>query len=157
MVLKKIFLIILVSIFSISLNADSFTKKATIKPTLTQQGKEKQWCPICGMNIKMFYKTSHASRLLNKTNRQYCSMRCLVVDMKEHKIDLNKVQVVDSKSQKLILAKNAYYVVDSIVSGTMTKVSKIAFAKKEDALKFIKEYEGELATFDEALKIGCIE
>lgn len=154
MLLKNIFTIILLSVLTISLNADSFTKKATSTLTLTQKGKEKHWCPICGMSIKMFYKTSHASTLPNKTHRQYCSIRCLAVELKEYKINLDKVKVVDSKSEKLILAKDAYYVVDSIVSGTMTKVSKLAFENKDDAIKFIEEYEGELATFTEALKMA---
>ena len=150
----KLFILSLLVLLSISLNAQSFTKKATSTPTLTQEGKNKHWCPVCGMSIKMFYKTSHTSKLPNKTNRQYCSMRCLAVDIKKYKINLDEVKVVDSKSEKIILAKDAYYVVDSIVPGTMAKVSKLAFAKKSDALKFIEEYEGKLATFDEAFKMA---
>ena len=72
--------------------------------------------------------------------RQYCSIRCLAVDMQEYNISLDNVIVVDAKTQKLINAKNAFYVVNSKVKGTMSKVSKLAFKNKKDALEFIKKY-----------------
>jgi len=60
--------------FSLNLGANQFIKMATIEPRLIQDGKEKHWCPICGMKLKMFYKTSHTSKLKNGTKRQYCSI-----------------------------------------------------------------------------------
>ena len=90
----------------------SFSKQATIKnPQFIQSGNSKMWCPVCGMNLKKFYKTSHAATLKDGTIHQYCSIRCLAVDMQDHEIDLNKVQVVDIPTQKLILAKDAFYLV----------------------------------------------
>ena len=142
----------IILLFSFNLEANQFTKMATIKPTLIQDGKEKHWCPICGMKLKMFYKTSHTSKLQNGTKRQYCSIRCLVVDMQEHKINLNAVTVVDAKTQKLINANGAFYVINSTVQGTMSKKSKLAFALKTDAQEFIKKYKGNIITFDTALK-----
>jgi nitrous oxide reductase accessory protein NosL len=140
--MKKILLLI---VCIISLLGDSYTKEATTTPIFTQKGKAKLWCPICGMSIKKFYKTSYAI-----DNKQFCSLRCLTLHKKEHSIDINKVKTIDSKSERLILAKTAHYVVDSIVGGTMSQVSKLAFQNKSDALEFIKEYEGELTTFDQA-------
>ncbi len=155
MFIKKISLYLaLALIFSFNLNAKSFSKVATVEPVLIQEGKEKPWCPICGMNIKMFYKTSHASKLHNGTKRQYCSIRCLVVDMQEYGIDETAIVVVDANTQKLINAKDAFYVVKSKISGTMSKVSKLAFAKKSDAMDFIKKYKGKVVDFDTALKMA---
>ena len=153
MYIKKI--IILISILlltTLSLNAKSFSKMASVEPVLTQQGKEKHWCPVCGMNIKMFYKTSHTSKLQNGTPRQYCSIRCLVVDMQEYGIDTSNIKVVDASTQKLIDASKAFYVLGSKVKGTMSKVSKIAFASKESADSFVKKHKGKVVDFDTALK-----
>lgn len=153
MINKKIFLFLSISIiFSFNLNAKTFTKVATIQPILIQAGSEKHWCPVCGMNIKIFYKTSHTSKLQNGTKRQYCSMRCLVVDMQEYGLDMSAITVVDAKTQKLINARDAFYVIGSKVKGTMSKKSKLAFALKEDAKSFIKKYRGTIVKFDIALK-----
>ncbi|MEA3289353.1 MAG: nitrous oxide reductase accessory protein NosL, partial [Campylobacterota bacterium] len=84
--------------------------------------------------------------------RQYCSIRCLAVDKEEYGIDQNSIKVVDVKTQKLIDAKKAYYVIGSKIMGTMSKTSKLAFKTKDDAMDFIKKYKGKLVTFDEALK-----
>ncbi|MEA1914484.1 MAG: nitrous oxide reductase accessory protein NosL [Campylobacterota bacterium] len=155
MSVKKIFLQIGLSLLlSLSAQAAGFVKKASAEPILIQEGKEKHWCPVCGMNIKMFYKTSHTSKLHNGTKRQYCSIRCLAVDMEEYGIDLSAVTVVDAKTQKLINAKDAFYVVGSKVMGTMTKVSKLAFALEADALEFIQKYKGKIVNFDAALKMA---
>ncbi len=157
MSIKKTIILITLLIFStINLNAENFTKVASSKPVLVQSGKEKEWCPICGMSIKMFYKTSHTSKLFNHNNkdRQYCSVRCLVVDMKEYTIDLKSIKVVDASSQQLISAINAFYVVESKVKGTMSKVSKLAFATKNDANEFIKKYGGRVVSFKEVLKMA---
>ena len=127
---KLLFSIVIGILLNINLSATNFTKVATIEPKLLQQGKQKQWCPICGMSIKKFYKTSYATKLPNGTKRQYCSLRCLVVDMKTYNLDKNSIVVVDAKTQKLINANDAFYVVGSKISGTMTKVSKLPLSKK---------------------------
>lgn len=138
---KIIFLITIVVFSTLNLQAKSFTKTASIEPLLVQKGDEKHWCPVCGMSLKMFYKTSHTSKLKNSTPRQYCSMRCLVSDMQEYGIKDDSIKVVDANTQKLIDAKSAYYVLGSKIKGTMSKVSKLAFAQKMmliDLLKSIK-------------------
>jgi nitrous oxide reductase accessory protein NosL len=123
---------------------------ATVEPVLVQKGDKKMWCGVCGMNLKMFYKTSYIAG-----DKQYCSVRCLVADdMKNHNIDFGKVEVIDAETQKPILAKDAVFVVGSDVKGTMSRVSKLAFSTKTDAKEFIKTHGGELATFDEVLKMA---
>jgi nitrous oxide reductase accessory protein NosL len=135
----KIFILITLLIFSsLNLNAKSFSKVASKEPLLVQKGHEKHWCPVCGMNLKMFYKTNHTSQLLNKTQRQYCSMRCLVMDKEEYGIESSSIQVIDASSEKLIDASSAYYVLGSKVKGTMSKTSKFAFAQESDAKIFAK-------------------
>ncbi|NEW60691.1 hypothetical protein GSY74_05290 [Sulfurovum sp. bin170] len=151
---RKIVMIIMFLTLSLSITyaGDAFSKVASTQPTLTQKGASKKWCPVCGMNLKMFYKTSHTSKLPNGADRQYCSIRCLVVDMQEYKIDLVDIKVVDVNSQKLIDANKAFYIIGSDVKGTMTKISKLAFATKDEAEKFAKEHGGEVSDFATAMK-----
>ncbi len=74
-------------------------------------------------------------------------MACLARDNEEYGIDLNNINVVDAKTEKHINAKDAFYVVGSKIKGTMSKVSKLGFAKKEDAVAFAKENGGEVENF----------
>ncbi|MDD5373159.1 MAG: nitrous oxide reductase accessory protein NosL [Sulfurimonas sp.] len=152
----KFILMLAVALFLtvLSLYAESFTKSATIKPELVQIGSQKEWCPVCGMNIEAFYKTSHTSKIHNHKDRQYCSMRCLAVDMQEHEINIDSIKVVDVATQKLINAKSAYYIVGSDVQGTMSKVSKLAFGDKEAAEDFNMEHGGKIVDFKTALKMA---
>ncbi len=153
MSIKKISLVVFILIStSISLNA--FTKAASNDPVLVQSAKEKHWCPVCGMHLKMFYKTNHTSKIEGKKNRQYCSVRCLVVDMKEHNVDMDSIEVVDAKTEKLIPAYTAFYVVGSNVKGTMSKVSKLAFASQADALEFMKKHKGEIVDFNAVVQLA---
>ncbi|WP_228711707.1 nitrous oxide reductase accessory protein NosL [Arcobacter arenosus] len=146
------YLLILMLFFGNYLNAETFSKEASNEPILVQKGEEKHWCPVCGMNIKKFYKTSHTSTLENGTPRQYCSIRCLAKDKEEYGIDENNIKVIDAKHEKLIDAKKAFYVIGSKVKGTMSMTSKLAFEKELDAKEFIKQYGGKIASFAEALK-----
>ena len=145
---RVVLLLIFLSIAT--LHAQHFSKQATLKPVLINQGESKNSCVNCGMSLKMFYKTSHIATYADGTKKQYCSIGCLSGDLKNHKA--TKIEVVDAHTQKIIDAKSAYYVIDSDVHGTMAKRSKLAFASKQDALTFIKDHGGKLITFDQALK-----
>jgi len=152
--MKKIVLTVLVIlslVFSVSaMEKGGFTKKASGKPEIIQKGPDKMWCPVCGMNLKMFYKTSHGVHLHDGSAKQYCSIRCLITDMDNIKDAVKQIVVVDAKAEKLIDAKTAHYVMGSKIPGTMTKVSKFAFADKKNALAFQKMFGGELVTFTKA-------
>ncbi len=146
------YVLVFMIFFTAYLNAATFSKEASKEPILVQKGEEKHWCPVCGMSIKNFYKTSHTSTLENGTVRQYCSIRCLAKDKEEYGIDENNIKVIDAKHEKLIDAKKAFYVIGSKVKGTMSMTSKLAFEKELDAKEFMKQYGGKIASFDEALK-----
>jgi len=151
--LQKIVFLLVFTLLAFSVYAE-FSKLPNQEPTLLQKGEAKHWCPICGMNLKSYYKTNHAVKLKNGDYKQYCSIRCLTFDYESIKNNLDKVLVVDVASDKFIDAEKAYYVVGSKVPGTMSAVSKLAFEKKEDAEKFAKEYGGEIKRYDETFKIA---
>ncbi len=119
------------------------------KATILQEGKNKMYCPTCGMTLPMFYKTNHAGTIDGHT-KQYCSIHCAVMVKDLKKMDLKDIKVVDTKSLKFVDAKTAHYVIGSSKKGTMTMVSKYAFADKAAADAFAKENGGTVAGFKEA-------
>jgi len=118
--------------------------------TLLQEGKAKPFCPECGMTLPMFYKTNHAATVDGKV-KQYCSLHCVVEDTKKGS-NLTDIKVVDVTSLKFIDANKASYVVGSAKKGTMTMVSKYAFANKADAEAFAKANGGEVVDYSGAYK-----
>lgn len=151
MFIKKIIVtvIFILGLISFSPANEMFSKVASDKPILVQKGAKKMWCPVCGMNLKRFYKTSYAYH-----EKQFCSLRCLAVDMQDNNMSLEEIKVVDAKTEKWIPATTAFYVVGSKVKGTMTKVSKLAFASKSDAEAFVKQYGGKIVDFNQALALA---
>jgi len=150
--MRKFLLIVALLLAALSLHGDAFSKQASGKPELIQSGAEKEHCCNCGMSLPMFYKTSHAVILVDGTKKQYCSIACFAADYPAIKNKIESVLVVDAESEKLIPAKTAFYVVGSQVRGTMSRVSKIAFADVKDAEKFQKTYGGKITDFAHALK-----
>jgi len=137
----------------IILNADKimemFQSVSPQEATLVQKGKEKKYCPVCGMNLPMFYKTNHAAHV-HGDEKQYCSLHCLVEDEELNHADLKDIKVVDVPSLKFIDAKSAHYVVGSKKKGTMSMVSKYAFKNLDDAKAFAQKNGGKVMNFQQA-------
>jgi len=117
---------------------------------LVQEGKNKQYCVICGMDLVKYYKTSY-SATYNDKEYQYCSLHCLSDHLGEG-IELKNPKVVDVTTLKMIPVLEAYYVVGSKKPGTMSKVSKYAFSSLKDAEDFQSKYGGEIMDFYGALE-----
>ena len=127
----------------------------TVEPhqtKLLQKGDNARYCNSCGMDLVLFYKTSHAAKVNGKT-KQFCSMHCLAETMQKVK-NITDIKVVDAKSLKWIDAKKAYYVVGSRVKGTMSRTSKYAFKNLSDAKEFQRLRGGKIMTFNQALEIA---
>jgi nitrous oxide reductase accessory protein NosL len=118
--------------------------------TLLQEGKAKPFCPECGMTLPMFYKTNHAATVDGKV-KQYCSIHCVVEDTQKGS-KLADIKVVDVTTLKFIAVEKATYVVGSAKKGTMTMVSKYAFANKADAEAFAKANGGKVVDYNGAYK-----
>ncbi len=116
--------------------------------TLLQVGKNKPYCPICGMTLPMFYKTNHTAKS-NGHDKQYCSIVCAVVDEKVNGTKLIDFKVVDTNTLKFINSNSAYFVVGSKKPGTMSAVSKYAFGTKSAATKFMTSFGGKIMRFHE--------
>jgi len=118
--------------------------------TLVQEGKNKQYCVICGMDLVKFYKTSYSASY-NDKELQYCSIHCLSDHLGEG-IEIKNPKVVDVTTLKLIPVLEAYYVVGSKKKATMSKVSKYAFSTLKAAEIFQSKYGGEIMDFYGALE-----
>jgi len=137
----------------IVVNADKVMKMfqtvSSSEATLVQTGKTKKFCPVCGMTLPMFYKTNH-SAIHGEETKQYCSLHCVVEDNEMNKADLKDIKVVDVTSLKFVDASKAFYVVGSKKKGTMSMISKYAFADVAVASKFAKEFGGVVMDFNAA-------
>ena len=152
---KRVFIYLFLTLFFIlNLDANNFTKRASVEPVLVQEGNIKYWCCVSGNSIEKYYKTSYIAKLQNDTNRQYCSIQSLLLDMNEYGLKEDSIKVIDVKTQKYIDAKSAFFVVGSKVRGTLSKVSKLAFSSKKDALEFIQKYKGKVVSYDVALQMA---
>jgi len=120
------------------------------KATILQQGDAKMFCPECGMTLPVFYKTNYSATVDGKV-KQYCSIHCLVEDARKGS-KLTDIKVVDVNSLKFVDASKAFYVVGSGKKGTMTMVSKYAFANKVFAEAFAKENGGKVTDYAGAYK-----
>ena len=60
--------------------------------------------------------------------------------------------MADYNTKKLIDAEKATWVIGGKKPGVMTRVAKWAFEKPEDAMAFVKENEGKVANFDDAMR-----
>ena len=157
--MKKILLII--SLLTLSIFAQEptmghkmptrFQAVPMAQAQLVQEGKNKLYCTKCGMTLPMFYKTNHASKVAGLA-KQYCSIHCLA-DALNHDSNVTDIKVVDNTTLKFIDANSAWYVIGSSKAGTMSKISKYAFALKSDAQTFSKEFGGEIKDFNSTLKM----
>ncbi len=153
--IKNLSIIILLSlsIFA-SQNNQIFQQVNKEYATLVKNNSSKEFCNVCGMDLIRFYKTSYAVEFQNTHKEQYCSLHCFAKINKHFMHMIKKVEVVDTKSLKLIDTNKAYYVVGSSIKGTMSIISKYAFLQKKEALEFISKNGGELKTFKESLNIA---
>jgi len=110
-------------------------------------------CKYCGMDRAKFAHSRMLVTYDDGTTLGTCSIHCLATDLA---VNIDKtpvsIEVGDYNSKELIDAEKAFWVIDGSKPGVMSKQAKWAFAKKEDAEKFIKDNGGTLATFDAAMK-----
>lgn len=138
---------------SFSLAQGMFQTVPKEEASIVQSGKDKMYCPNCGMYLPKFWKTSHAVELKDGSHKQYCSIHCLVEDLemaelRGKKESIQMIKVVDVASNKYIDARSAYYVVGSNKPGTMTMTSKYAFLDQKMAEDFAKKNGGDVLTFE---------
>lgn len=114
--------------------------------------QEERWCPLCGMNLKMYWKTNNRLLLSDGSKVQTCSLHCAAQIYSKRAAEIDKWEIVDYHTDKFIDARKAHFLIGSDLPGVMTAVSKKAFESIEVAREYQKKHGGTIGTFDEALK-----
>ncbi len=133
-------------------NQIDFRAVSKSEATNVQNGKHKDFCPICGMTLHNFYKTNFAANA-NGVEKQYCSIICLVEDEMVNNQKIKNIRVVDNTTLKMIDASKASFVVGSNKPATMSSVSIYGFGTLSAAKSFAKESGGDVKTFNEVYKM----
>jgi len=114
-------------------------------------------CDNCGMKLNMWARTRYAFTLASQ-EYQVCSIHCVAEMARQKKDTPQNVKVaLYLEPETMVSADQAAFVVGSTAPGTMTAVSKIAFAAKEAAQAFAAEYGGTVMSFAEALAKAAAE
>src|SRR4030043_1135608 len=113
--------------------------------------EEARWCPLCGMNLKMYHQTSNRLTFSDGSKIQTCSIFCAAQIYEKRATEIDRWEVVDYETKIFINAKKAHWLIGSDITGVMTAVSKIAFLSREDVQRYQKKHGGTIGTFDDAL------
>ncbi len=113
--------------------------------------EEPQWCPLCGMNLKMNHQTSNRLTYSDGRKDQTCSIFCAAQLYEKRPAEIERWEVVDYETKRWIDARKAHWLIGSDIPGVMTAVSKLAFLSPEDAKKYREKHEGMIGAFEDAL------
>jgi nitrous oxide reductase accessory protein NosL len=113
--------------------------------------EEERWCPLCGMNLKMYLQTNNQLTFFDGKKTQTCSIFCAAQIYEKRATEIDRWEVVDYETKKWIDAKRARWLIESDIPGVMTAISKLAFLSLGDVQKYQKKHGGTISTFDDAL------
>ena len=115
-------------------------------------------CKQCNMD-----RTAYAhSRMLivyaDGSTVGVCSLHCAAAEL-QHDRDkqVRSLMVADYSTKELLDAKTANWVVGGKKKGVMTALAKWAFAREDDARRFVEEQGGIVTTFEQAMKSATME
>lgn len=115
--------------------------------------QEHKNCKYCNMDREKFAHSRMLIEYGDGSSLGTCSIHCVAIDLcQAFDRQPKAIFVADYNKKNLIEAEKAYWVIGGKKPGVMTRTAKWAFADKNDAEAFIKENEGKIATFDEAMK-----
>jgi len=121
-------------------------------PSLNVKAKEEpKWCPLCGMNLKMYHQTNNRLTFSDGSKVQTCSIFCAAQFYEKRPTEIDQWEVVDYETKGWIDARKAKWLIESDIPGVMTAISKLAFLSMEDVKKYQKKHGGTIGTFDDAL------
>jgi len=110
-------------------------------------------CKYCGMDRGRFAHSRMVIEYGDGTQVGTCSLHCAGIDLALNMDRIPRfIGVGDFFLKNLIDAEKAFWVLDGNKPGVMTKRAKWAFARKEEADKFMQVNGGTVVNFDEVLK-----
>ncbi len=115
-------------------------------------------CQFCGMDRSAFAQSRMLIIYADGTTVGTCSLTCAVLAMKQHPTyQVKALMVGDYRTEQLLAARAATWVIGGRFPGVMTSVAKWAFDTRVAAERFIAENGGTLATFDDCLQLALHE
>ncbi|MGF1546727.1 MAG: nitrous oxide reductase accessory protein NosL [Thiotrichales bacterium] len=124
---------------------------------LTRELEKYPKCPYCGMDRTQWHHSRHLVVYEDDLVDGTCSIHCLALSLAIN-LDRGPKAIyaadfgADTAIKPLINVDDARYLIGSRLKGTMTTISKMAFADETTAMKFKAENAGELGDFDAALR-----
>jgi len=127
---------------------------AVVAPAFSAQDQtEHPDCSYCGMNRTKFAHSRVYIKYDDDSTMGTCSLHCGAMDMA---LNIDKtplaIQVADFQTKQLVDAEKATWVVGGSKMGVMTKRAKWAFAERDAAEAFVKQFGGEITDFNTAIK-----
>lgn len=145
--MRNVFISFLFLVFSIILPLNSFAAGAADKV------ENPKVCKQCGMDRTVFAHSRMLIVYADGTTVGVCSLHCAAAEMKQNKDkQVKSLMVADYTTRELIDAKTAIWTVGGKKEGVMTSQAKWAFAREEDAQKFVQENSGKITPFNQAIK-----
>jgi len=115
-------------------------------------------CKQCGMDRATFAYSRMLIIYADGTSTGTCSLNCAVTELKANRGKRVKtLMAADYSTKELTDAGSANWVIGGKKTGVMTSLAKWAFVRKEDAQRFVKENDGRVTTFAEALDLALKE
>lgn len=114
-------------------------------------------CPYCGMDRVQWSHSRHLVHYDDGLVDGTCSLHCLAISLSIN-MDRGPAAIYaadfgsDAEVRALIPVDEAFYLIGSKLKGTMSRISKMAFASEAAAKAAQAEHGGELAGFDGALR-----
>ncbi len=114
-------------------------------------------CPYCGMSRKKWHHSRHLVQYDDGLVDGTCSIHCLAISLSLN-LDRGPKAIYaadfgsDAEIKPLVEVDKATYLVGAKLKGTMSAVSKMAFASTDQAKAVQSTKGGELADFDQTLK-----
>lgn len=115
-------------------------------------------CEKCGMNRTAFAQSRMLVIYADETTVGVCSLHCAAEELQQNTgKQVRSLLVADYSTRELIEARAATWVVGGKKQGVMTAVAKWAFARAEDARRFMEENGGSMHSFDQAMNAATLE
>jgi nitrous oxide reductase accessory protein NosL len=109
---------------------------------------------ISGDFLKRACKLNIVVKKIDDSYIYLSSMRFLAQIIDDIEEEIDTIYAVDAKTNRLIDAKKAFFVINSKIKSPYEKYPKIAFKNEDDAKEFIKKYKGDIRDFDFTLFVA---
>jgi len=135
---------------------------APVPPSIEEELQAYPHCILCHMDRRKFHHARHLLVFGDDQMAGTCSVHCAAESMlQERHRGFKHVFAPDygtaGNPKPLIEAGSASYLIGSDLPGVMTPVSKVAFARREDALLAQRTYGGRLEDFSGAVRASLDE